>query len=800
MSADPELLLPACPPSARPERLLDPAAGVHGLRAAQTRLEGATRVLDVFLFHAPPAQLADPGRWRLEGAPGGARVAVVGAAVETAPSPHIELRLAGEPDPGRYRLLLDPGTEPFDPLRIWLPVVLRPECDVLGSCFGDPEPTAAPAPSAVHDYLARDWRALRAALTEHRLQTDPGADVSVADPTTTLIELFAHVGDVLNYRLDRVATEAYLETARERTSVRRHARLVDFAMPDGAASETAIHLATAPATAPVPVAAGSVAADTPGSDVAFTLEAGAVVDARVGEIPIYDWGELGCCLPERATECVLVRPASADPLGDAWLAAGDLLVLEVVDPDDAERHRRWAQRLQPWPTGADGEPRFRDPLPSRRAQVVELTAVERFADPLLGGGLALYRVGWRPEDALVRAYPVSIDTAAGAPEVTVARANLVASHHGRLADGPPGATLAQRLPDWADPATAPPAEFSLVAAQPAGLAMGADGPRRLEVTVLLPSGLSVAATLLGTLLDAAPGELSVVVDTEEHEPPVLRFATGPLGRTPPLGSLVTAAYEVGGGARGNVPANALRVLEVNASLPGQVPVWEPVPGVSVRNPVAAVGGADPMPLDTVRRDAPEAFAVEPRRAVLPADHAQAAAESPLVSRAMAQRAWSGSWPVIATVVDLAVPAAGAEAELQALLDDLRMLGTEVAVVTGVPVGLFVALDVCARPGSDAELVRREILSVLRPGTDERPGLFHPSRLTLGAAVYLSTVLAAVAALPRVDAVAVREARRLSDPPGTVADVIAFGPDEVGVLDDDPARPDRGRLDVLVRGA
>jgi hypothetical protein len=215
-----------------------------------------------------------------------------------------------------------------------------------------------------------------------------------------------------------------------------------------------------------------------------------------------------------------------------------------------------------------------------------------------------------------------------------------------------------------------------------------------------------------------------------------------------------------------------------------------------------VGGEDPTPLHTIRRDAPEAFAVEPRRAVLPADHAEAAASSPLVERAMAQRSWSGSWPVIVTVVDLAVSGAESEArtELQAQLDDLRMLGTEVAVVSGTPVGLFVGLEVCAHPGAEPEELRLEILRVLRPGSDDRPGLFHPSRLQLGSAVYLSTVVAAVAALSRVDGVAVREARRLSDPAGTVHDVIAFGPDEVGVLDDDPARPARGRLDVRVHGA
>jgi hypothetical protein len=215
-----------------------------------------------------------------------------------------------------------------------------------------------------------------------------------------------------------------------------------------------------------------------------------------------------------------------------------------------------------------------------------------------------------------------------------------------------------------------------------------------------------------------------------------------------------------------------------------------------------VGGADPTPLDVVRRDAPEAFAVEPRRAVLPADHAEAAAADPAVQRAMAQRTWSGSWPTIETVVDLEVAGKAADdarARLQAHLDDMRMLGTEVAVVSGRAVGLLVALEACLRPGFDPERVRADILRLLRPGTDESPGLFHPSRLALGSSVYVSGVVAAVAALPSVDAVEVLEARRLSDPPGTFHAVLTFAPDEVAVLDDDSAQPDRGLLDIRVKG-
>jgi hypothetical protein len=819
LSAEPWTLEPTCPPSARPEKLFDPTSGVHGLRAAQAKA-GPPRVLGVWLYQDPPAALADPSRWRLQPAPGGTPVAIDGALVVAAPTPHLELGLAGLPDPARYRLVVDPPSGlDFDPLRTWLPVRLRPECPDLGSCFELDEPPPLSQPSPVLDYRARDWRALRQALVEYVLRRDPDADVSIADPTITLVELFAHAGDLLNYRLDRVATEAYLETARLRTSVKRHARLVDFAVGDGAAAETVLHVTVAPNAAAVGVAKGSVAVDVAGSELAFTLDADLTADARRAEIPIYDWGEAACCLPEGATECVLVRPKAADPLGDAWLQSDDLLALEVVDPDDEARHQSWAQRQQLWPTDGDGNERFRAPLPSRAAQVVRLTEVEPFSDTLLGAALALYRVRWRAADALVRAYPVGVDTGVGGAEVTVARANLVPAHHGRLVDGPPGTTLTPRIPDWADRDATAPAELSLLAAGRPGRGRSAGGPglsiaparapdraepdpHRLDVSVLLPSGLTVPATRLGSLLDARPGEYSFVVDLEEDEPPVLRFSTGAVGLTPPLGSLVSAAYEVGGGARGNVAANALRLLEENTAAAGQPPSWQVVAGVAVRNPVPAEGGAAPTPLDVVRRDAPEAFAAEPRRAVLTADHAAAVADDPAVERATARRAWSGSWPVVATVVDLKVDgAAAAEArlELQALLDDLRMLGTEAVVLTGTPVGLLIALEVCARPGSDPEQVRLEILQLLRPGTDDRPGLFHPSRLQLGAAVYLSAVVAAVAALSSVDAAEVVESRRLSDPPLTVRDVITFAPDEVAVLDDNPARPERGRLDVTVRG-
>ena len=54
-----------------------------------------------------------------------------------------------------------------------------------------------------------------------------------ADLGIMLVELLAYLGDHLSYYQDAIATEAYLGTARQRVSVRRHARLLDYAMHDG---------------------------------------------------------------------------------------------------------------------------------------------------------------------------------------------------------------------------------------------------------------------------------------------------------------------------------------------------------------------------------------------------------------------------------------------------------------------------------------------------------------------------------------------------------------------------------------
>ncbi|HWI06241.1 MAG TPA: hypothetical protein VNT54_01845, partial [Solirubrobacteraceae bacterium] len=134
------------------------------------------------------------------------------------------------------------------------------------------------------------------------------------------------------------------------------------------------------------------------------------------------------------------------------------------------------------------------------------------------------------------------------------------------------------------------------------------------------------------------------------------------------------------------------------------------------------------------------------------------------------------------------------------LDALRMTGREHVVRAAEYVPLEVELVLCAQAGFARHLVRDRVLGALRPGTRERPGWFHPDRLSFGDAVRLGGLLAFVQGLAGVRSAKATAFRPLGDrtaPP--VLDVIALGRTKVARLDADPDFPEHGTLEVRVVG-
>ena len=95
----------------------------------------------------------------------------------------------------------------------------------------------------------RDYDALLAAMLERVPDTLPewtGRD-NPADFGRVLLELFAHMGDILGYYQDRVATEALLGTATSRRSVIQHLRLIGYELRTAAPAVTTL-LVSVPGT------------------------------------------------------------------------------------------------------------------------------------------------------------------------------------------------------------------------------------------------------------------------------------------------------------------------------------------------------------------------------------------------------------------------------------------------------------------------------------------------------------------------------------------------------------------------
>jgi hypothetical protein len=100
-------------------------------------------------------------------------------------------------------------------------------------------------------------------------------------------------------------------------------------------------------------------------------------------------------------------------------------------------------------------------------------------------------------------------------------------------------------------------------------------------------------------------------------------------------------------------------------------------------------------------------------------------------------------------------------------------------------------------------VRAALLAVLGSGTlpDGSLGLFHPDRLSFGEAIRASRIVAAAEAVAGVESVQVTALQRLFEGDGGELDAgtLKLRALEIAELDNDPARPENGRLVLELRG-
>jgi hypothetical protein len=677
----------------------------------------------------------------------------------------------------------------FDPILSTAAFSFKVDCASPFDCGHEPTCELPRLGSPPIDYLAKDYSSFRRLVLDRMSVVMPDwRERNPADQLVALVELLAFAGDRLSYYQDAVATEAYLGTARLRSSVRRHVRMLDYAMHDGANARTWVCVKVkrgsdgALLEPETPVLTGELDAEPALErlDVPAALSRGAVGFETLertrlrwshNRIELHTWGDANCCLPRGAMTATLRQKAEDGPL---LLKAGDLLAFEeelgaesgvAADADPAHRH---VVRL------------LTDPRP-----------VKDPAEP----AVQLVDVRWHADDALP--FPLCLRMHDAGP-TSVACGNVVLADHGSR-------VVNERLPE---PVSGrryrPPLQRSSLTH---AVAHDPQPARGLSATATLRSDPRTALPWIHVLGEGERWEperellgsnrfaRSFVAEMEDDGRARLRFGDDVQGRAPTAGEFFAATYRIGNGRAGNVGADALaRVAPATAI--GIDKVWNPLP---------ATGGEDPEPTEQVRLFAPQAFRSQ-RRAVTPDDYARMAERHPEVQRAGATRRWTGSWHTIFITIDRVGGRpidAAFETELRAFLDPFRLAGHDIEIDGPHDVALELELTVCARAGYVRANVEEAVVDALSsrrlPGG--RIGHFHPDRFTFGQTVHLSPIVAAVMAVPGVEWVDPVAFHPLGQPQGDELDEgrITLGRLEIARLDNDPNEPEHGRLVLHMGG-
>lgn len=705
-----------------------------------------------------------------------------------------------------------------------------------------PEPRDEP----VINYLAKDYASFRQLILDRLAVVMPEwQERHVPDLGIALVEVLAYAGDHLSYYQDAVATEAYLDTARQRISVRRHARLVDYVLHEGCNARTWVCVETDSVETLDPrdiyfitqlenldrVVKDEELRKLPsGGYEIFEPMANAEIKLYPGQhkIHLYTWGDKECCLPRGAKAATLMgqwieEPQSSEPTPcdlekitpaddaatltnpELHLQPGDVLILEeVIGPKTGNP--------------ADADPRHR--------HAVRLTDVQHGHDPL-SPGLALTEITWAEEDALP--FPLCLSVLGPPPKcevienISVARSNLILVDHGLSLTEDLGPVLVKETIETCD-CTGNVADTVIVpecyrpVLKEAPLTFSEPLTPDISASRLLVQDIRQAlpqVTLTGTLPNVAPvvwspqrdllssqnPDLHFVVEMDNDRRARLRFGDDELGRRPDAGTVFRADYRVGNGPNGNVGTDAIAHLVTRMrTLSGGV--------LSIRNPLPARGGTAPEPMAEAKLFAPQAFRQRLERAITAEDYATIVLREfgNRVQRAAATLRWNGSWYEMLVAVD---PLGKEEAD-PALLEEImgrlhryRRIGHNLVVKSARRVPLDIELIVCVLPNYLRGHVKAALLEVFsnRRLTDGRLGMFHADNLSFGDGIYLSALVAAAQAVPGVESVKVTKLQRIYEPANNEIEngVLPLGPLEIARLDNDPSFPENGRLRLDVRG-
>lgn len=732
------------------------------------------------------------------------------------------------------------------------------EFDCAETC--DCAPAVSDTPDL--DYLAKDYASFRRLMLDRlSLITPDWQERNTADLGITLVELLAYAGDHLSYQQDAVATEAYQGTARQRISLRRHARLLDYPMHEGCSARTWARVSlteTAPANgvllprnsvlaadstgmvaatcfavrpAKTPILASSaeelnaiIAAEQP---VIFEPLHDAVLHRAHNTMPFYTWGDSECCLPAGAVKATL-RGAYPQLVPGMVLVLAEVIGPRTGHPEDADPARRHAVRL----IEVNGVPLDR---------WLDDEVIGTRSDPVTGSDCT--DIVWEAADALP--FPLclsSVDEDNGpVSDVSVAWGNIIlCDHGGSLPEREPLGEVPETNPvltpvaagcGHCDDEEAPGASVrfrprlkhgGLTHAVPApaslhpwlppdfpasqALVHDTDESIRAAVPAIRLRDGSRLWSPQRDLISSAATTPDFVAEVDNDGRAVLRFGDDVNGMAPAESAELFARMRQGNGTAGNIGAESISQMYAPAFFDpvGWLDENSRMPLLlTAKDVIAQVTNPLPARGGTVAETMEEVRQYAPqgfrtqRRCVTPQDYADRAGQHPLVQRTAATLRWTGSWYTIFLTVDRK-GALPVDARFEEEIRDFLEPWRMAGHDLEIDAPSFVSLEITLSVCVEPGYFRSDVKRALMKVFSTR-GFFHPDQFTFGDSVYLSAVLAAAQAVDGVKHVEATVFRRQGETTTVVPDELTTGRLEIPRLENNPAFADHGIIGFTMKG-
>ena len=591
------------------------------------------------------------------------------------------------------------------------------------------------APRPVINYLARDYQSFRQLMLDRLASTLPAwSERHAADLGVAIVEVLAYAADRLSYQQDATATEAYIGTARRRISLRRHGRLIDYALHEGCNARTWVHVTVERRS------------------VVIELEKASFLAAK---------GLSGSAGP-------VVNDAGADELRKA--GAVEFLPMTRKTRALYENRNRMeiVSRLETGATGADLSTTPGPGLEAGTVLILLSTADQGEAEKtschpvmLVGAGQQRpngnWHIAWHEDDALPEAMTKG-------SKFCALGNNILVDHGGWIERDTIGNGSRHALPD----------SIGLTHAAPLESPSSAASAVRQDSVDARPAIDVKGWKARPDLLSSWPLERHYCLEFDDTGRGFLQFGDGNCGALPDEDSFVVT-FRSGNGPAGNIPRNAITHL-----------VGNDTGIVSVSNPLEGMGGLERESTRLMSIIAPGSIAIDQPRAIVAADYERFANAMSGVQKSAATIYAEGARRVAAVAIDPSgfdassvnrnnrLAWAVLKQRVEARLEGVRCLNHDVVVVPPRYVDLDIRLRLDAAMGYEATDIERSVLSQL----GEHFGIDNQS---FGQTVRWSPLAALILRLPGVASLAQVRFGRKDRPTRRGADELV-GTIEIGPLE------------------